>query len=460
MTIQSERIRILHDAVPRERADYVLYWMQAAQREACNFALEWAIEQANELGLPVLACFGLTDGYPEANARHYAFMLEGLADAKAALEERGVGFTIGRGDPDAVALKLSKDAAMVVCDRGYLKPQKLWRQRLAEKAECRVVQVESEVVVPVETASPKHEYAARTLRIKLARVRDGFLVPLKTGTVKHKWTGKAPKSDFDLNDVPALVASLPVDQTIRPVKRFRGGYREARRRLDTYLGGPFEHYGRERNKPEAGAASHMSPYLHFGQIAPLEIALAVRDAKRGGPEDKSAYLEELIVRRELAMNHVFYAENYDTYACLPDWCRKTLDAHAEDERPYLYSFDQLAAGETHDRYWNAGMKEMRETGFMHNHMRMYWGKKIVEWTRLPEEAFDTVLRLNNRFFLDGRDANSFTNVAWLFGLHDRPWGPRPVLGNVRSLGAATLKKFDADGYVKAVDELAAVEHET
>ncbi len=163
------------------------------------------------------------------------------------------------------------------------------------------------------------------------------------------------------------------------------------------------------------------------------------------------------MRRELAMNHVYYEETYDRYEAAPGWARKTLDAHRADPRPYLYTREQFELGLTHDRYWNAGMMEMRETGYMHNHMRMYWGKKILEWSPSPEEAFDTILRLNNRYFLDGRDANSFTNVTWIFGLHDRPWGPQPVFGNVRSMGKASLKKFDADAYVRTVERLAAAE---
>ena len=201
----------------------------------------------------------------------------------------------------------------------------------------------------------------------------------------------------------------------------------------------------------------MSPYLHFGHISPVEIALAVRSAEHGDDEDKSAYLEELIVRRELAMNHVFYEPHYDSYEAVPGWARRTLQEHEDDPRPHLYNRDQLERGETHDRYWNASMKEIRETGYMHNHMRMYWGKKILEWSPTPHAAFDTTLRINNKFFLDGRDANSFTNVAWLFGLHDRPWGPRPVFGIVRSMGQATLKKFDADAYVQTVDKLASAD---
>jgi len=460
MAIQSTRIKILNDAPPREDGRYVLYWMQQSQRAGFNPALEFAIEEANARDRPVLVCFGLTDGatgYPEANARHYAFMLEGLAEAERELRRRGIAFAIRKGAPDAVADAFGREAVLIVCDRGYLKPQKAWRASLAASADRRVVQVEGDVVVPVETASGKHEVAARTLRPKLHRVWEEYLVPLEARPVRRPADGLAPASDVDLSEPRVALDALTVDRSVPPVKRFIGGTSQARARLEKYLGKPFASYATNRGLPEAGAASHMSPYLHFGQIAPLEIALAVRASQTGDPADKAAYLEELIVRRELAMNHVFYDESYDRYDTVPAWARKTLEEHRADPRPDLYTREQLERGETRDRHWNASMKEMRETGYMHNHMRMYWGKKILEWSPTPQEAFETTLRINNRFFLDGRDANSFTNVAWLFGLHDRPFFRRPVVGVVRSMGQASLKKFEADGYIRDVDRLAAAE---
>jgi deoxyribodipyrimidine photo-lyase len=459
MTIQPSRIRVIQAAEPRPDGLYVLYWMQQSQRAAHNPALEHAVDEANARGLPVLVCFGLTDGYPEANARHYAFLLEGLAEVEAALARRGVAFAIRRGAPDEVALALSGEAALVVCDRGYLKPQKAWRASFAQKADRRVVEVEGDVVVPVETASTKHEFAARTLRPKLMRLWDEYIVPLSERPARRRAEGLRAPSDVDLSDVPGALRSLAIDHAVAPVRRFKGGTEEARARMEKYLGAPFAGYAKNRGLPEAGAASHMSPYLHYGQISPVEIALAVRASRTGDEEDKAAYLEELIVRRELAMNHVHYEARYDSYEAVPDWARRTLAERAGDPRPYLYSREELEAGGTHDRHWNAAMKEMSETGYMHNHMRMYWGKKILEWSVSPEGGFETTLRINNKFFLDGRDANSFTNVAWVYGLHDRPWGRRPVFGTVRFLGPNTLKKFDAEGYIRAVDALAARERD-
>ncbi len=461
MAIQSDRIRVLRDEPPGEDADYVLYLMQQSQRAAFNPALELAIEEANRLGLPVLVCFGLLDGangFPEANVRHYAFMLQGLSEVAAALEKRGITFLLRRGTPSEVAIDLAKRAALLVLDRGYLTIQRRWYAEIEKGVECRLLQVEGDVVVPVETASQKHEYAARTLRPKLNRKWDEFLDVLRPRKVKKSGPIPKLKGGLDVSDPDKLLKKLTLDATIGPVRRFKGGHGEASRRLTTFLNEAFEGYGAGRNKPEAGAASHMSPYLHFGQISPVEIALAVRAAKSGDTDDRSAYLEELIVRRELAMNHVFHTDGYDSYeTALPDWAKKTLAEHADDPRPRLYSETELAEGKTHDHYWNVAMREMRETGYMHNQLRMYWGKKILEWSPSPEEGFAVTLRLNNRYFLDGRDANSFTNVAWVYGLHDRPWQTRKIFGSVRYQSENSLKKFDAKGYERAVTRLCEAE---
>ncbi len=457
MAIQSSRIRTLKDAPEGREAGYVLYWMQSAQRAEFNPALEYAIEEANHRGLPVLVGFGLTEAYPEASARHYAFMLQGLADVARALSARGVGFVIRKGEPDKVALDLSRQAALVVCDAGYLRLQRRWRRDLAEAMDRRLVRVEGDVVVPILQVSNKHEYAARTIRPKIHKLWKDYLAPLRRREVRHAMAD-TPASDIDLSDIPKAVAALDIDHSLAPVRRFKGGEVEARRRLQAFLDGGLARYGAERGKPETEAVSYLSPYLHYGQISPVEIALAVGGAKGPDDETRRVYLEELIVRRELAINHAWWAPaDYDSYDGLPDWARLTLEAHEADPRPHHYSEAQLEAGETHDLYWNAAQREMVATGYMHNRLRMYWGKKILQWSASPRTAFDAILRLNNRYLLDGRDANSYTNVGWIFGLHDRPWPPQPVYGTVRSMGPNTFKSFDAEAYVDQVDRLAAAE---
>jgi deoxyribodipyrimidine photo-lyase len=455
--VENTRVKRLNDSGVR-RGRYVLYWMQQSQRASFNPALEYAIDAANQEGLPVLVAFGLMDDYPEANLRHYRFMLEGLQEVAATLAERRIAFVVRRGRPNEVAVALGADAALVVCDRGYLRHQKAWRTDVALRLPCALVQVEGDVVVPLEVASNKAEAAARTLRPKLHKVWNEYLRPVEDAAVRESSLGLGSDSTVDLSDIDAVLDGLKLDRSVPPVVRLEGGTAEARRRLQAFLEAKLGGYADWRSEPAAFQCSLLSPYLHFGQISPVEIALAVRDAGKGADADRRAYLEELIVRRELAANFVEFEPRYDDYACLPAWARATLDAHRSDRRQHVYTRDQLENARTHDRYWNAAMREMRETGYMHNYMRMYWGKKILEWSAEPDAAFRTILHLNNKYFLDGRDANSYANVAWIFGMHDRPWPERPVFGKARYMNAQGLeRKFDMAAYLRAVDGLIGAE---
>lgn len=441
------RIAQLNNLPTREDGRYVLYWMQASQREAYNHALEHAVERANELRLPVLVAFGIMDDYPEANERHYAFMLEGLRETAAALNERGIMFRMYHGTPDKVAVDAAQNAALVVTDRGYLRHQRAWRRNVAQHAGCSVVQVETDAVVPVEAASDKEEYAARTLRPKLERNLKTFLVPLERRTPLVTEFPVPPAAGLDVFD-PSLLSRLKLDRSVAKTDAFVGGPSQARARLKTFIKERLDHYADERNDPANDYQSTLSPYLHFGQISPVQIMLNVTAAATER-ENIESFLDELIVRRELAFNFVYYNDRYDNYSALPEWALKTLAAHQDDPREHLYSREELEAARTHDPYWNAAMKEMLRTGMMKGYMRMYWGKKILEWSRTPEEAYGTTLALNNKYFLDGRDPNSFCNVAWIYGKHDRPWAERPIFGTVRYMNAAGLKrKFEIEKYVE------------
>ncbi|HUS90963.1 MAG TPA: deoxyribodipyrimidine photo-lyase [Phycisphaerae bacterium] len=451
--IHPERIQPLNDE-PDRPGDFVLYWMQASQRAECNHALEYAVRQANRRSQPVVVAFGLTDDYPEANERHYAFLLEGLAETQAALAGRGVQMVVRRGPPEKVAVDLAERASLLVADRGYLRHQRAWRDHVGRHAPCRAVQVETDVVVPVQAASDKEEYAARTIRPKLCRQWERFLVPLRPTPARRDSLGLRLES-VDIRDGCDVLAGLKVDGTVARTRRFVGGAGHARTLLGRFIQDKLADYAGRRNDPSLDIQSHMSPYLHFGQVSPLEIALAVRESNAGA-ESQAAYLEELLVRRELAVNFVFHNARYDAWESLPHWARTTLKAHARDRREHVYGPDDLAASRTHDPYWNAAMTEMRLTGKMHNYMRMYWGKKVLEWTRSPRRAMSLLLELNNRYFLDGRDPASYTNVAWCFGKHDRPWKERPIFGTVRYMNAAGLKrKFHIDDYVRQVELIAA-----
>jgi deoxyribodipyrimidine photo-lyase len=447
------RVRALNGNTSRT-GRYVLYWMQQSQRASWNHALEFAIERANDLNEPVVACFGLTDRFPEANERHYAFMLEGLIETRAALARKGIRLVVARGEPDACAADLGRGASLVVTDRGYLRIQREWRARAAAILGCALIQVESDVVVPVETASPKEEYSAATLRPKIKRLLDAYLIPIREETPKKSSMGLDLELDGDALDeegVERTLLRLDLDRSVKPVSWIRGGASRARKLLGEFIDRKLDRFADFRNDPSMDCLSDMSPYLHFGQISPLEVALA---ALKAGSPGTGPFLEELIVRRELGANFVHYNPRYDAFDCLPAWALRSLRGHEVDRRAHLYSLEELEGARTHDPYWNAAQKEMVIRGKMHGYMRMYWGKKILEWSGTPAEAHARALLLNNKYFIDGRDPNGFAGVAWCFGKHDRPWAERPVFGSVRFMNANGLqRKFDIESYVRKIDGL-------
>jgi deoxyribodipyrimidine photo-lyase len=426
---------------------YVLYWMQSSQRTTCNLALDYAVSWANKLDKPLVAFFGLTRSFPEANMRHYTFMLEGLQEAEAHLRELGVKLVVQRQSPESAVVAMSKNACLIVVDKGYLKLLRQWYRVAAATLACPLVQVEDNVVVPVEAASNKEEYAAATLRPKIQKKRQAFLHAPKQRQPKKSSLDYRFDS-VDLGHVDNVVSALGVDCSVKKAKGFVGGSSEAERRLNDFLKNKLASYPDLRNDPTVDFTSNLSPYLHFGQISPVHVSLQVLAAD-APTQAKEAYLEELIVRRELAVNYVYFNENYDSFAGLPNWAKLTLNKHKPDAREYLYTLKELENAQTHDPYWNAAQNQMRTTGKMHGYMRMYWGKKILEWTQKLQEAFQTALFLNNKYEVDGRDPNGFAGVAWCFGKHDRPWKERPVFGTVRYMNANGLKrKFDADKYVE------------
>ncbi len=446
--IDDSRIKILNNGYSAT-GQYVLYWMQAAQRTEYNHALEYAIREANRLRLPLLVYFGLTD-YPEANQRHYRFMLEGLVETIATLSALGATPVVRLEAPVKGVARLAKNAALTIFDRGYTKIQRQWRRNVLPEITCKVVEIETEVIVPVETASHKEQYTAGTLRPKINHVKDKYLVPLKKHGLKN-----SAKLDIEselLDDINAVLNRLNLDTSVTTVEDFYcGGYSQARKHLDCFIDNKLNYFSDKRNDPSNDYTSGLSPYLHFGQISPLEIALRAIEAKSPATED---FLEELIVRRELSANFVYFNPDYAKYSCLPEWAQKTLREHSSDQREYLYTTDELENATTHDPYWNAAQREMLITGKMHGYMRMYWGKKIIEWSPSPEQAFETALYLNNKYELDGRDPNGFTGVAWCFGKHDRAWQERNIFGKVRYMNANGLKrKFDIESYVKKISRL-------
>ncbi len=449
--IQNERLFVLKKGECNEKGAYVLYWMQQSQRSGYNHALEYALGEANRRSLPLLVLFVVSRDYLGAGRRHYRFLLEGIEQLEVDLADRGIGFLLRIGDPPVIVAEFAADAALVVFDTGYTRLQRSWRKAAAAASFCApVMEVESDLVVPVRTASGKEEYSAATIRRKITPLLFRFMQPLKRQSAKIDSTALAGMADgLDSKAVEGLLRFSQPE--VSPVSWIHGGSVEAHRRLDAFItSGTLERFHEERNDPSKEGLSCMSPYLHYGQISALEIAL--RASEHPGPGCE-AFLEELIIRRELAFNFVFYNRFYDSFEALPRWAREDLEAHEEDQREVLYDDAQLEVAKTHDPYWNAAQRELVHKGKMHGYMRMYWGKKILEWSASPKEAFERALRLNDRYSLDGRDPNGYTGIAWCFGKHDRPWASRPIFGKIRYMNDRGLeRKFDIASYVKQVQK--------
>ena len=389
--------------------------------------------------------FSLTRSFPEANQRHYTFILEGLLEVKQSLDKQGVTFVVQPISPEQGVLRLAKDACLLVVDKGYLRIQRQWRHDVASHLQCPLFQIETDVVIPLQTVSQKEEYAAATIRPKIIKHLQTFLVPIDSEPLQ-KTCMKHHFKSLNLSNISRLITELQLDSTVKPSPIYHGGTSHALRFLRRFIEQKLPLFSKLRNDPGKEYCSSLSPYLHFGHISPLTIAIKVKATK---DPNTGAYLEEFIIRRELSMNYVYYNTAYDTFEGLPLWAKTTLLKHEKDPRPDLYTEKELESAQTHDPFWNAAEREMTQTGKMQGYMRRYWGKKIIEWTQSPMKAFQLALYLNNKYELDGRDPNGYTGVAWCFGKHDRAWKERPIFGKVRYMNDAGLtRKFDMTPYIE------------
>jgi deoxyribodipyrimidine photo-lyase len=423
--------------------------MQRSQRGIDNPALNLAIDVANALGLPVVTVFALTADYPSAQRRHYRFLVDGLVDAASELERRGVPFVLRIGPPHMVVPIIASELhpALVVGDENPVRIGKLWRTRIAELLAVPLLFVDGDVVVPT-SLFPNEEHAARTIRPKIHRIWDQYLEPIPNPKATVRMAGKHPRGETV--EPNRLMKKLRVGGAAE-VANYRGGPREARQRLDRFVRQRLPRYAELRNQPAESVASELSAHLHFGHISPVTIALAAL-ASSARSENIDVFLEELVVRRELSINFVARNDRYDCLDGCPDWARRTLGKHAADRRRFLYSAKQFEAAETHDDLWNAAQTEMVVTGRMHNYLRMYWAKKILEWSPDAEAAYAIAVDLNDRYEMDGRDPNGYAGIAWAIGgKHDRPWPERPIFGTIRYMSyEGACKKLEVKGYIARV----------
>lgn len=438
-------VRRAGDPDPEGRA--VVYWMQRAQRADDNPALDLAIAAANEVRKPLVVLFVIDPRYPSSNLRHFHFMLEGLAEIPAALAGRGAGFVARVGGRDEVARFCAEVGAVaLVGDENPLRHGERWRRDVARELRVPFWTVDADVVVP-SALMPKEQWSAATIRPRITRHLDLCLRVPARRRAAVPWA--PPRGLASVRPEPGLADGLPLDRSVQPVAAWRGGRRAALAHLREFVRTRLDGYATTRNKPEKDGTSRLSPHLHFGQLGPREVALAVRGAD-APLADRQAFMEELVVRRELAVNFVRFNPDYDRLAAAAPWARLTLDRHRGDPREPVYTERELAQAETHDPLWNAAERQMVEGGWMHGYVRMYWAKKILEWSRTPEVAMAAALALNDRYELDGRDPNGYAGVAWaIAGKHDRAWGPeRPVYGTIRYMSlASTSRKFDSRTYI-------------
>jgi deoxyribodipyrimidine photo-lyase len=451
------RIQRLNQARFRSNAKYVLFWAQMNRRVDFNHALAYAAQLANEAVLPLLFYEGLTCSYPFASDRFHTFILEGVPDTERRLRELGIGYVFHlrrkRSDPDDALYRLARDAAAIVTDDYPTFIARCHNARIPAKVDIPYYAVDSSCIVPMRQFE-KREYAAYTIRPKIRKLLPRYLTAAPAISVRRKFSGRLPDvgTRVTRSNIPELVASCEIDHSVRPALEVRGGAIEGKRHLERFLHGGLHRYAGSHNEPSAKATSGLSPYLHFGHISSLQVALAVQEYADAHKLVADEFLEELIIRRELAFNFACFTQDQESLDCLPDWARKTLAKHSKDKRDPLYIRAQFEHCATHDPLWNAAQKELLCCGKIQGYYRMYWGKKIIEWSATPEEALGTMIYLNDRYALDGRDPNTYANILWCFGLHDRPWMERPIFGQVRYMSYDGMRrKTDVDAYVRSVE---------
>ena len=443
----------------RAGAAYVLYWAQMNRRVEANHALLHAANLANQLQLPVLYYEGLTCSYPQANDRLHTFILEGVPETARRLKQAGIGYVFHlrkrNADPDDALYRLAENAAALVTDDYPAFIARRHNETVPSKLPIPYYVVDSSCVVPMRLME-KREWAAYTIRPKIRRLLPQFLRSAPALRVVRRF--EEPTSTLHTtvkaSNIAELVASCEIDHSVAPSKSYTGGRQAAERHLARFLDNNLRRYAKERNEPCAHVTSSLSPYLHFGQISSLEIALAAKAHAEAHKLIAEEFLEELIVRRELAFNFSLFSEKPASLQNLPDWAEETLRIHAGDPRSPCYTREQFEQARTHDALWNATQKEMLLRGKIHGYYRMYWGKKIIEWSPTAEDALQTMVHIHDRYAVDGRDPNTYTGILWCFGLHDRPWGERAVFGKIRYMGLEGMKrKTDTASYIKEIEYL-------
>ncbi|MBP1640779.1 MAG: deoxyribodipyrimidine photolyase [Bacteroidetes bacterium] len=430
----------------------VIYRMSRDQRVGDNWALLFAQQLAESTGRSLAVVFTLMPSYPGANLRHFDFLLRGLESVEQKLQALHIPFCVILNNDVSAALTtfiLQNNVTAVVSDFDPLRHKQEWIADINTIEGIAHYEVDAHNIVPCWKASPKAEFGAYTLRPKIKRLLIGFLTDFPALQPQQN----APKIDGNYPSVRKAYTLTAFDSSVTVIKNIVPGEEAALNALRHFISHKLTGYAINRNNPSIDGQSRLSPYLHFGQLSAQRVAWEV--FLLPDSPDKETLLEELIVRRELADNFCFYNPYYDSLEGFPEWARKDIDLHRNDEREYLYTREGLEAATTHDPLWNAAQTEMVRAGKMHGYMRMYWAKKILEWTPSVETAMEYAIYLNDKYSLDGRDPNGYAGIAWsIGGVHDRAWFPRPVFGKIRYMNYSGCKnKFDIAAYMQHVNQI-------
>ncbi|HAY20832.1 MAG TPA: deoxyribodipyrimidine photolyase [Desulfobacterales bacterium] len=428
----------------------VVCWLSRDQRADDNWTLLYAQHLALSRQAALAVVFNLVPHFLQATYRQYDFMLKGLEELTQNLAQKNIPFFLLQGEPAAtIPMFLAQSrAGAVVSDFDPLRIKRQWKDQVLPRLSIPFYEVDAHNIIPCWLVSAKQEFGAYTLRPRIHRLLSDFLTePRSIEIHPFRWPDSVPQIDWR-----SVLASAAMDRSVPPVSWCQPGESAGRARLTSFIQLGLPRYHLSRNDPIREGQSDLSPYLHFGQIAAQRVAWEVQRAV-APTEARQAFLEELIVRRELADNFCWHNPDYDRFSGFPAWAQETLNKHRTDRRDYLYSLREFESARTHDPLWNAAQLEMLHRGKMHGYLRMYWAKKILEWTASPEEALEIALYLNNRYELDGRDPNGYAGVAWsIGGLHDRPWGERPVFGKIRFMSFSGCKrKFEVKTYIARME---------
>ncbi|XP_044074459.1 CPD photolyase isoform X2 [Siniperca chuatsi] len=446
MKFNKKRLRFISDTEKiKQGSEGVLYWMSRDHRVQDNWALVHAQQLALKENLPMHVCVCLDVPKSELSTlRHYSFMLKGLEEVAKECKTLDIQFHLLHGSAGEVLPGFVSDRCLgaVVTDFSPLREPLKWLEDVKKRLpkDIPLIQVDAHNIVTCWEASPKLEYAARTIRGKINKLLPEFLTDFPL-VEKHPFTATRTAKPVDWDKT---LASLQVDRAVGMPEWAKPGTKAGIAMLESFIDVRLKQFDTQRNDPNAAALSQLSPWIRFGHLSAQRVALQVQSRGKNAGQSVSSFIEELVVRRELTDNFCFYNKKYDSVEGAYEWAQKTLKDHAKDERPYLYTREQLEKAKTHDKLWNAAQLQMVTEGKMHGFLRMYWAKKILEWTSSPEEALSIALYLNDRYELDGQDPNGFVGCMWsICGIHDQGWAERPVFGKIRYMNyKGCLRKFD------------------